>query len=235
MSSELKVDTISEKTSAGGVTIDGVKLKDNAVETNTISEGTSGSGVTIDNLLIKDGVAHSGLVKLATVTASSTSEIDFNTGVTGWDNSTYRSFVVRGKWIIPTVDTARLLVKIASGTDKRTGTYEIGMYQRRIDASGSGYYQQDYTDAIEFAAQLGTGTRETAAFSLEIFPSGDSGSNHTGLTLGTFDFLTKASNGATWNYKGGIGFDSTSYVDGAYVSMSTGNIASGIFDFYGVK
>ena len=29
--------------------------------------------------------------------------------------------------------------------------------------------------------------------------------------------------------------NSTSYVDGAYVSMSTGNIASGIFDFYGVK
>ena len=51
MSSELKVDTISEKTSASGVTIDGVKLKDNAVETNTISEGTSGSGVTIDSVL----------------------------------------------------------------------------------------------------------------------------------------------------------------------------------------
>ena len=55
MSSELKVDTISEKTSANGVTIDGVKLKDNAVETDTISEKTSGSGVTIDSVLIKDG------------------------------------------------------------------------------------------------------------------------------------------------------------------------------------
>ena len=28
MSSEIKVDTISEKTSAGGVTIDGLKIKD---------------------------------------------------------------------------------------------------------------------------------------------------------------------------------------------------------------
>ena len=214
MASEIKVDTISEKTSANGVTIDGVLLKDSQM-----------AGTYLDG----------GLVKLATVTASSTAEIDFNTGVTGWDNSTYRSFVVRGKWIIPATDTARLLVKIAGGTDKRTGTYEIGMYQRRVDASASGYYQQDYTDAIEFGAQLGTGTRETASFSLEIFPSGDSGSNHTGSTLGTFDFLTKASNGQTWNYKGGIIFDSTSYVDGAYVSMSTGNIAAGIFDFYGVK
>ena len=38
MSSEIKVDTISEKTSTNGVTIDGVKLKDNAVETDTINE-----------------------------------------------------------------------------------------------------------------------------------------------------------------------------------------------------
>ena len=41
MASELKVDTISEKTSANGVTIDGVNLKDSAVKTDTISEYTS--------------------------------------------------------------------------------------------------------------------------------------------------------------------------------------------------
>ena len=109
------------------------------------------------------------------------------------------------------------------------------MYQSRIDASASGYYQQDYTDAIEFGAQLGTGTRETASFSLECFPAGDSGSNHAGSTLGIFDFITKASNAQTWIYRGGFTFDSTSYMDGAYISMSTGNIASGEFDFYGVK
>ena len=55
MSSELKVDTISEKTSANGVTIDGVNLKDSVVKTDTISEKTSAAGVTIDGLLIKDG------------------------------------------------------------------------------------------------------------------------------------------------------------------------------------
>ena len=53
--SELNVDTINEQTAANGVTIDGVKLKDNAVETDTISEKTSGSGVTIDSLQVKDG------------------------------------------------------------------------------------------------------------------------------------------------------------------------------------
>jgi len=57
-------DTISEKTTAGGVTIDGVLLKDGAIvgtisldsaAFDTISEKTSGSGVTIDSVLCKDG------------------------------------------------------------------------------------------------------------------------------------------------------------------------------------
>ena len=54
--STLQVNTISESTSGSGVTIDGVKLKDNIVETDTINEKTSTSGVTIDGVLIKDGL-----------------------------------------------------------------------------------------------------------------------------------------------------------------------------------
>ena len=50
-------DTISEKTSAAGVTIDGVLLKDSEVTTDTISEKTSAAGVTVDSCLIKDGNA----------------------------------------------------------------------------------------------------------------------------------------------------------------------------------
>ena len=54
--STLQVNTITESTSGSGVTIDGVKLKDNIVETDTINEKTSTSGVTIDGVLIKDGL-----------------------------------------------------------------------------------------------------------------------------------------------------------------------------------
>lgn len=53
----LKADTISEVTSAAGVTADGVLLKDGAVATDTISEATATSGVTVDGCLIKDGRA----------------------------------------------------------------------------------------------------------------------------------------------------------------------------------
>ena len=47
--SEIRVDTISEKTSANGVAIDGVTLKDNAVVVDTITEKTSGAGTTVSN------------------------------------------------------------------------------------------------------------------------------------------------------------------------------------------
>lgn len=53
--SEVYTDIINEKTSATGVTIDGVLLKDNIVQVDIINEKTSAAGVTIDGLLVKDG------------------------------------------------------------------------------------------------------------------------------------------------------------------------------------
>ena len=49
MSSELKVDTISEKTSANGVTIDGVLIKDGQVDGVDVSAIVSGSLVKLDD------------------------------------------------------------------------------------------------------------------------------------------------------------------------------------------
>ena len=51
----IKADTISEVTSANGVAIDGVTLKDSVVLTDTISEKTSANGVAIDSVTLKDG------------------------------------------------------------------------------------------------------------------------------------------------------------------------------------
>ena len=48
-------DTIAEKTTAAGVTIDGVKLKDSQPYCDVINEKTAATGVTVDGLLIKDG------------------------------------------------------------------------------------------------------------------------------------------------------------------------------------
>lgn len=56
-SNAVVADVISERTSATGVTVDGVLLKDSTVKTDTIIEKTSAAGVTIDDCLIKDGRA----------------------------------------------------------------------------------------------------------------------------------------------------------------------------------
>jgi hypothetical protein len=55
---QVTTDTIGEKTSAAGVTIDGVLLKDSAVVSDTVSEKTSNAGVTIDGMNVKDGFAN---------------------------------------------------------------------------------------------------------------------------------------------------------------------------------
>jgi len=77
----IKVDTISEKTSANGVTIDGVNLKDSVVKTDTISEKTSAAGVTIDGLLIKDGaipsIAGGKLLQVTLPIISAVGDINF--------------------------------------------------------------------------------------------------------------------------------------------------------------
>ena len=51
----VSTDVISEETSAAGVTIDGVLLKDSTVKTDTIIEKTADNGVTIDGVVCKDG------------------------------------------------------------------------------------------------------------------------------------------------------------------------------------
>ncbi len=48
-------DAIAEKTTAAGVTIDGVLCKDSQVNTDQINEKTTAAGVTIDGVLCKDG------------------------------------------------------------------------------------------------------------------------------------------------------------------------------------
>lgn len=72
---QVKTDTVSEKTSGAGVTIDSVLIKDGGVSfadgaalaADVISEKTAAAGVTVDGALIKDG---SFVGKQATATAT---------------------------------------------------------------------------------------------------------------------------------------------------------------------
>jgi hypothetical protein len=67
-------DTVSEKTAAAGVTVDGVLLKDNQVSTDQINEKTSAAGVTIDGVLLKDTTVTANTIK-ASGTSSTQGEV----------------------------------------------------------------------------------------------------------------------------------------------------------------
>lgn len=93
--STVQVDTINESTTGSGVTVDGVLIKDNAVNTDTISEKTSATGVTIDGLLIKDS-------NVTLVSGTWTATIEYSTTLTqtsSWSTTTLTgNYVQIGKW-----------------------------------------------------------------------------------------------------------------------------------------
>ena len=77
--SGIATDTVSEKTSAAGVTVDGVLLKDSQVTTDQINEKTSAAGVTIDGVLLKDNGVVTGAGTVSAPVYSTTG--DTNTGI----------------------------------------------------------------------------------------------------------------------------------------------------------
>ena len=225
MASEIKVDTISENTSAAGVTIDGVLIKDGQVDGKDVSGITSGSWE-----------------KLASVSASDSSTVDLLQATTGYDGNTYSKFVVNGRWIRPGTDNVRLYAALYSGTGLRSGTYEHAGQYYRIDASDSGgYSQSEQTDYVELTSgTTGTGTREGVAFEMTVIPAGTGSGTGEAPSTGVvtwFEYKTwvKYENSASWWVNRQGQFDSTSYVDGIKFYMSSGNIAQGDFEFYGIR
>jgi len=126
-----KVDTISELTSAAGVTVDGVLLKDSQVSTDVINEKTSATGVTIDGVLLKDGAVQNATISGTTLTdyvesdvaltsSSGVMSIDLSSGNTGSitlsENITDIDFTN-----VPTNGTSNFTMKVTQdGTGSRT-------------------------------------------------------------------------------------------------------------------
>ncbi len=230
MSSEIKVNTISEYTGAAGVTIDGVNLKDSVVKTDTISEKTSAAGVTIDSVLLKDGVSHSGLVKLASATASASSELLFDNFV---DTSTYAYYHIALDYIKIATDTQNFEITFrqggGSGSDL-TGTYRRYNNYANVTASSISTYTTTQTDATTLH-MLGNSTREEYSGTLDFFPAnGTNGFSHI-KSLGTYkDYDGNIFATITTNL-----IDVATATTGLKFNAASGNITSGTITVYGVK
>jgi hypothetical protein len=169
-------DTILERTSAAGVTIDGVLLKDGGITAtgtntinlttitaNTINETTSGSGVSVDGVLLKDGnvsTPASGTVTTTNIAAKDTQGLIFK-------NATDTSVVTITDAGAVTLGAASLsAAHQANGSLKITKTGEINL-QVNGDIVTKSYLNWNFPSAY-----LTRMTSNTASAKMLCFPLG---------------------------------------------------------------
>jgi len=166
VSSELKVDTISEKTSANGVTIDGVLLKDNKLASGTgnvlqVVTATDTSGTQI----AQNSYTDTGLS--ANITPSATSSkilVMVNTNIRVNRNNYYditgllrvlrdstqiinRYVMIRGSSSQNSVATSTDITVLDSPSTTSQITYKLQAFPSTTDSGG--YIQTGYSDAVD--------------------------------------------------------------------------------------
>jgi len=227
--STVQVDTINESTTGSGVTVDGVLIKDNAVNTDTISEKTSGSGVTVDSVLLKDGVAHSGLVKLASATPSGASEIQFANFV---DNSTYSKYKIILEEVIADTDAAVLYFTFLDASDADvSGTYKKSGYYAYMDTTGHSFLGNSTSSGYgRTAFNFGNVSEENFTCEIDFYPN-----NTKNIAKINNRYIGEWSGGTYLKSDEAYTLDTSTAIKGIRYYMSTGNISATKATLYGVK
>ena len=212
MASEIKVDTISEKTAANGVTIDGVLLKDNEMGSTYLSDGL---------VLLKTG--NSG--------GSGISLDDFT------DSTTYSHYYIVGKDIVPASNGANFRMRFrSSGGSDILGTY----YSNSIswgnlnNAAGGDGGQSGNTSTTDYVrpvvGDVGTAAGESLNFVGWFFPN-----HHRDTIMYRQQNMGVFSDGRYFGDDTVIARETTTEATGMQFFFSTGNIATGNIYVFGVK
>lgn len=241
--STVQVDAINESTTNAGVTVDGVLIKDNAVNTDTISEKTSATGVTIDGALIKDNFlapsAGGGFVLLKSVIVTSNTSAVQLSNVR--DNTKYSSYRLIVQNLVMENDGAHLEGVFTTGGDSPTdidGTYHKAYNLQGLNNSSS-YEGTNQTETgefdIMFNVRSGGGNRAANATFDVMFCDGTDGlSGIVGSNINMSSVNSGDAQGYTvWGMRYGA-VDATGFKLEAGGSAG-GNIASGQFFMYGLK
>ena len=204
MASEIKVDTISENTSANGVTIDGVLIKDGQVD-----------GVDVSTLSVDTDT--NGLVLISNTNASTATDITFDNVFT----STYQNY----KMILSNF-------KCDSGGDMRLTFRNGGSSGADITSkhdsrywyisSSSGWTQGTASANANYVVlSNGTGSASSYGFNIELW-------NPQVSTLATTGFMT-----GSWKDGGhlqaGMALDSLEEVTGLKLFASSGTVSGDIY------
>lgn len=200
--------------------------------------GTNGHVLTVDSAEASGvkwaasggggGGGSSDMVLLASATASSSADITFDNE---FDSSVYASYELRFQGIRPATDNVNLLVQLRTSAPANiTDTYRIGRYATRIDANGSGPLSNvSATTGYTIAAGAGSGTNKQNSGIVSIIPfSGDWTSiiAHARIAANAGDRYSTTLAGDC---------EGTTAPAGVKLYFSTGNIASGTAQLYGIK
>tara|TARA_B100001121_G_scaffold39866_1_gene34115 strand:- start:3455 stop:4084 length:630 start_codon:yes stop_codon:yes gene_type:complete len=207
MSSELKVDTISEKTSAAGVTIDSVLIKDGLVDGKDVSTINSG-----------------GLILLSSNTPSGASSVTADNIFT----STYTNYKIIYALTVShsTTSTIRMQLRASSSTDTNS-TYTSGLRTFRINADSEFETRDDTADRWDFTGIDATQTNNRCSVDVTLFsPKLTARSAYSGT------FFTDEISNQQFGYMGGT-FENTTAFDG-FTIFPSGGTFSGQINIYGI-
>ena len=128
MASEIKVDTISEKTSANGVTIDGVSLKDSKIATANSVDSDAYVDASIDNAHLADNAVDTAEIADNAVTLAKMDGLARGTLIYGDASGDPAALAVGGADEVLTHDGTDLAWAAASGFDVSsiTGATALG-------------------------------------------------------------------------------------------------------------
>ena len=210
MVSQIKVDSVLESTSAAGVTIDGVLIKDNAIASSYIS-----------------GLTDTKLVLLNTTTISSDATVSIDNFV---DPSTYVYYKVIGENIKPATNGQQFQYYFrtggASGSDITSGYSFSGTHTSGFESNLS------YGTSIAYPfSGVSNASGEELNFIGEFFPNNGSSGDAWFKTDSMYKNDSGNANRRTYIFTHG----GTTQVTGLKFKMGNGNLTSGKFYIYGVK
>lgn len=254
--SEVKVDTISERTAAGGVTIDGVLIKDgvatfqtpagsplvfegataNAFETTfAITDPTADRTITFpDASFTVPSSGFTDIQKIQEIVASGDTNINFdNTKIT----STYSTYEIRYFNVVPSVDDVAFQMHFSDDNGSNfDSNHTGGFFSTWTGASSAGSTYETANDSVSDSFQ-----KLSASLS---FDAGDgSGGIVTIQNPSSASFMTTYQGAESHMEAAATARNYSTYIAGMWDSlaavnyirfdMTSGNIATGTFQLWG--